>query len=45
MSWGSIGFNSLYMVNGYTNTFTINVVNNGTMQVESGKDTFVYVIY
>lgn len=45
MSWGSMGFNSLYMVGGYTNTFTITVVNNGTMQVRSGNNTFVYVIY
>lgn len=45
MSWGSMGFNSIYMVNGYTNTFTITVVNNGTMQVKSGNNTFVYVIY
>lgn len=45
MSWGSMGFNSIYMVNGYTNTFTINIVYNGTMQVESGNSTFVYVIY
>lgn len=45
MSWGSMGFNSIYMVNGYTNTFTISVVDNGTMQVESGNNTFVYVIY
>ena len=45
MSWGSMGFNSIQMVNGYTNTFTITVVNNGTMQVESGNNTFVYVIY
>lgn len=45
MSWGSMEFNSLYMVSGYTNTFTITVVNNGTMQVESGNNTFVYVIY
>lgn len=45
MSWGRMGFNSIYMVNGYTNTFTINVVDNGTMQVESGDSTFVYVIY
>ena len=45
MSWGSMGFNSIYMVNGYTNTFTITVVYNGTMQVESGNNTFVYVIY
>lgn len=45
MSWGNMGFNSIYMVNGYTNTFTITVVNNGTMQVESGNNTFVYVIY
>ena len=44
-SWGSMGFNSISMVNGYTNTFTITVVNNGTMQVESGNNTFVYVIY
>lgn len=45
MSWGSMGFNSIYMANGYTNSFTITVVNNGTMQVESGNNTFVYVIY
>ena len=45
MSWGIIGFNSINMANGYTNSFTIAVVNNGTMQVESGNDTFVYVIY
>lgn len=45
MSWGIIGFNSIYMANGYTNSFTITVVNNGTMQVESGDNTFVYVIY
>lgn len=45
MSWGSMGFNSIYMANGYTNSFTITVVSNGTMQVESGKNTFVYVIY
>lgn len=44
-SWGSMGFNSIQMVNGYTNTFTIAVVINGTMQVESCKNTFVYVIY
>ena len=31
MSWGSMGFNSIYMANGYTNTFTMVVVNNGTM--------------
>jgi len=31
MSWGSMGFNSIYMANGYTNSFTIAVVNNGTM--------------
>lgn len=45
MSWGSVGLNSIYMANGYTNSFTITVVNNGTMQVESGHNTFVYVIY
>lgn len=45
MNWGSMGFNPLYMVNEYTNTFTIIVVNDGTMQVESGNNTFVYVIY
>ena len=44
-SWGIIGYNSIYMVNGYTNTFSITVVNDGTMQVESGNNTFVYVIY
>ena len=31
MSWGGMGFNSIYMANGYTNSFTITVVNNGTM--------------
>ena len=45
MSWGSMAFNSINMANGYTNSFTIGIVNNGTMQVESGKNTFVYIIY
>lgn len=45
MSWGSMGWNTIHMVNGNTNTFTITVVNNGTMQVKSGNNTFVYVIY
>lgn len=45
MSWGSMGLNSIYMANGHTNTFTITVVNDGTMQVESNNNTFVYVIY
>lgn len=45
MSWGSLGWNSVNMANGYTNTFTITVVSNGSMQVESDNNTFVYVIY
>lgn len=40
-----MGFNSINMSNGSTNTFTIAVVNSGTMTVESGSSTFVYVIY
>lgn len=45
MSWGGMTYNSISMADGYTNSFTIPIVINGTMQVKSCKNTFVYVIY
>lgn len=44
-SWGSMEFNSIDMGDVYTNGFTITVVNNGTMEVINGNNTFVYLIY